>query len=150
MNDQSGYRVTATWKSERHGVVSAEGILPAIRFSSPPEFKGESVVWTPEHLLVAAVASCYLVTFHAIAELSKMEFLGLTLSAEGKLGKPEGKLCFTEIVLKPTLTIIQNEDRERANRLLEKAEQECLNKRSLKCPVVMEPLVQNAEEIMAR
>ena len=93
---------------------------------------------------------CYLATFHAIAQLSKMEFLGLTLSAEGKLGKPEGKLCFTEIVLKPTLTIVQNQDREGANRLLEKAEQEWVITRSLKCPVVLEPLVQNAEEIMAR
>lgn len=150
MNDQSGYRVTATWKSEREGVVSAEGILPTIPFCSPTEFKGEICSWTPEHFLVAAVASCYLVTFHAIAELSKMEFLGLTLFVEGKLGKPEGKLRFTEIVLRPTLTIIQNQDRERANRLLENAEQECLIIRSLKCPVVMEPLVQNAEEIMAR
>jgi organic hydroperoxide reductase OsmC/OhrA len=79
-----------------------------------------------------------------------MEFLGLTLFAEGKLGKPEGKLRFTEIVLKPTLTMAQNQDRERANQLLEKAEQECLITRSLKCPVVVEPLVQHSEEIMAR
>ena len=76
--------------------------------------------------------------------------LGADVDCRGETGKPDGKLRFTEIVLKPTLTIIQNEDRERANRLLEKAEQECLIKRSLKCPVVMEPLVQNAEEIMAR
>jgi hypothetical protein len=57
-----------------------------------------------------------------MAELSKMEFLGLELSAERKLRKSEGKLRFTEIVLRPVLTINRNEDRERASRLLENAE----------------------------
>jgi hypothetical protein len=43
-----------------------------------------------------------------LADLSKIEFLGLELVVEGRLGKPEGKLRFTEILLKPTLTIAQN------------------------------------------
>ena len=150
MSEQNGYCVTAAWESGRRGVVSAEGIDPSIRFSSPPEFKGEAGFWTPEHFLVAAVATCYVVTFYAIADLSKMEFLGLQLAAEGKLGKPDGKLRFTEIVLRPILAILRHEDRERASRLLEKAEQGCLIARSLACPVVMEPLVRHAEEIMAR
>ena len=150
MSEQNGYCVTAAWESGRRGVVSAEGIDPSIRFSSPPEFKGEAGFWTPEHFLVAAVATCYVVTFYAIADLSKMEFLGLQLAAEGKLGKPDGKLRFTEIILRPTLTIIRPEDRERASRLLEKAEQGCLIARSLACPVVMEPLIRHADEIMTR
>jgi peroxiredoxin-like protein len=150
MNEQAGYGVTAEWESGRKGVLSAEGISPTIRFSSPPEFKGEAGFWTPEHFLVAAVATCYVVTFYAIAEISKMEFLSLELSVEGKLGKPEGKLRFTEIVMRPALTILRNEDRERANRLLEKAEHGCPIARSLACPVTMEPLVKQADEILAR
>src|SRR6516165_6810371 len=108
------YRVTATWESGRRGRVAAEEIAPAIQFSTPPEFNGDPGYWTPEHFLVAAVASCYVATFYALAQLSKLEFLGLELLVEGSLGKPEGKLRFTEVVLKPTLNIAKTGDRELA------------------------------------
>jgi len=149
MENQLTCRVTANWETGRIGAVAAEGIEPRIRFSSPPEFKGEPGVWTPEHFLVAAVASCFVVTFYALAELSKMEFGKLRLSVEGKLGKLEGRLQFTEIVLQPTLTIFQSQDRDRAYGLLERTERGCLIARTLACPVLMEPLVRTPEEILA-
>lgn len=149
MSLENGYAVSATWEIGRRGVLTSEGIEPAIRFSSPPEFKGDAGVWTPEHLLVASVATCYVATFSAIAEMSKMAFLGLQLSVVGKLGKPEGKLRFTEIVLKPTLTLAAREDHERAVRLLEKAEMNCLIARSLACPVTMEYTIREADAVMA-
>jgi len=150
MDNAYAYRVTATWEGGRRGKVSAEGITPPVQFSTPPEFKGDPGYWTPEHLLVAAVASCYVATFYALAEMAKLEFLGLELSVEGTLGKPEGKLRFTEIVLKPTLNIAQHRDSELANRLLAKADQGCLIARSLVCPVHLESLVRPAEEVLAR
>ena len=143
------YRVTATWKGGRRGKALAEEIAPAIEFSSPPDFNGDPGYWTPEHLLVAAVASCFVATFYSLAQLSKLEFLGLELFVEGSLGKPEGKLRFTEIVLKPTLKIAQHRDRELANRVLAKAHQGCLIARSLICPVHLEPLVRPAEEVLS-
>ena len=150
MNAQYEYRVTATWEGGRKGLLSAESIEPSIQFSSPPEFKGERGFWTPEHFLMAAVASCYVVTFYAMADMSKMEFLSLQLSVDGKLGEPDGRLRFTEIVLKPTLTLVHDEDHDRANRLLDKAEQGCLIARSLACPVLIEALVRRAHEVLAR
>ena len=60
------YRVEAIGARGRNGVVHAEGILPAISFSPPPEFQGEVGRWTPEHFLVAAVASCFISTFEGI------------------------------------------------------------------------------------
>lgn len=143
------YRVTATWEGGRRGKVSAEGIDSAIQFSTPPEFKGDSGYWTPEHFLMAAVASCYVATFYAFAEMVKLDFLGLELSVEGALGKPEGKLRFTKIVLKPTLNIARHRDSELANRLLARADQGCLISRSLACPVQLEPSVRPAEEVLA-
>jgi organic hydroperoxide reductase OsmC/OhrA len=131
-------------------IVSAKEIHPPIHFSAPPEFKGENGFWTPEHFLLAAVASCFIVTFYAIATASKMEFVSLHLCVEGKLGKPEGKPRFTEIVLRPTLMIVYDNELERATRTLEKAEEGCLIARSLACPVHMEPLVRPAEELLAR
>lgn len=144
METQPTYRVAATWTKGRKGVAQAPGIEPSIHFASPPEFQGEPGFWTPEHFLVAAVASCFVVTFAALAARAKLD-----LSAEGKLGKIEGRLRFTEVVLRPTLTVFQNQDRESAYGLLERAERGCLIARSLSCPVLMEALVQAADEVMA-
>ncbi|MBS1841548.1 MAG: OsmC family protein [Acidobacteria bacterium] len=149
MENQLACRVTAAWESGRKGTVAAPGIEPKIRFSSPPEFKGDPGFWTPEHFLLAAVASCFVVTFYALADRSRMEFGKLDLSVEGRLGMFEGRLSFREIILQPTLTILQAQDRDRAYALLERTEHGCLIARSLACPVMMEPLVKSPEEILA-
>jgi len=149
MLNPHAYRVTATWESGRKGTVAAPGVEPNIRFSAPPEFKGDQGFWTPEHFLLAAVASCYVVTFYALADRSKMEFEKLDLTVEGKLIMFEGKLCFREIVLRPMLTILYSQDNDRAYGLLERTEHSCLIARTLACPVLMEPFVQIAEEILS-
>jgi len=143
------FSVAATWEGGRRGEVAAEDIRPPIRFSTPPEFKGDPGYWTPEHLLLAAVASCYVATFYALAE-SKLGFIGLEILVEGTLGKREGKMKFTSIVLKPTVRIARHEDGELANRLAAKAEEGCLIARSLACPVHLETSVRPAEEVLAR
>jgi peroxiredoxin-like protein len=149
MENELACRVNAIWESGRKGSVEAPGIESKIRFSAPPEFKGEPGFWTPEHFLLAAVASCFVVTFYALADRSKIEFGKLYLSVEGKLSMFEGRLCFREIVLQPTVTILQNQERDRVYGLLERTEKGCLIARTLACPVVMEPLVQIAEEVVA-
>jgi len=79
-----------------------------------------------------------------------LEFVSLHLCVEGRLGKPEGKLRFMEIVLQPSLMIVYNNELERAKGILERADEDCLIARSLACPVRMEPLLRPAEELLAR
>jgi peroxiredoxin-like protein len=148
METDYSYRVNGSWSVRRKGIVSAEGVKePNIPFSSPVEFKGESGHWTPEHFLVAAVVSCFVVTFSAMAEMSKLRFLSLEVPAVGKLGNINGKLAFSEIAMTPTLTVAENEDHDLGNRLLKKAEQGCLIARSLACTVSMGGVVHTAEKI---
>ena len=150
MNETHTYHVTAKWEAGRNGILSAKEIHPPIHFSAPPEFKGEAGFWTPEHFLLAAVASCFVATFYAIATASKLEFVSLQLCVEGRLGKSEGKLQFTEIVLQPSLMIAYNNELERAKRILEKVNDGCLIARTLACPVHMDSLVRPAAELLAR
>jgi peroxiredoxin-like protein len=140
------YRVEAMGAGGRNGVVHAERILPAISFSPPPEFQGEVGRWTPEHFLVAAVASCFISTFEGMAQTSRLEFDSLRLAAEGVLTKQDSGWRFTEIRLRSTVTLRKEEDRERAVRLLEKAEKSCLIARSLQFKVVLFPAVKIKEE----
>jgi len=146
MESHHEYRIKAFGAGGRNGVVQAEGILSSISFSAPPEFLGEPGRWTPEHFLVAAVASCFVSTFSGIAEKSRFEFVSFRLEAEGMLGNEEGVWRFTEIRLRPVVAVLKEEDRDRAIRLLEKSEKSCLIARSLQCKVVLFPAVKIEEE----
>jgi peroxiredoxin-like protein len=141
------YRIKAFGAGGRNGVVHAEGVLSCISFSAPPEFLGEPGRWTPEHFLVAAVASCFVSTFSGIAEKSRLEFASFNLDAEGLLGSADGIWRFTEIKLRPVVTVLKEEDRDRAIRLLEKAEKSCLIARSLQFKVTLVPAVKVEVEL---
>jgi organic hydroperoxide reductase OsmC/OhrA len=142
------YRVKAVSTIVRSGVVLADGIQPVISFSAPAEFHGQAGHWTPEHFFVSAVACCYLSTFSGAADVSGLQVVSFDLEAEGILGKDEGGWRFTEVFLRPHLKIAREEDRERADRLLQKAGRSCLVARSLSCRVTLEPEVKVEEELL--
>jgi peroxiredoxin-like protein len=132
------YHTTAHWTEHKRGIVEAEGIPRTINFSAPPEFGGEPGLWTPEHLLLASVSTCYVATLRAVAEASKLQFHALELTVEGTIEKQEGGFRFTRVLLRPVVTIAREEERERMGRMLEKAERACLVTRSLACTTLLE------------
>jgi len=143
MDRQYNYHASAHWALHEHGIVRASEEIPhTFTFSSPPEFGGEAGVWTPEHLLLAAVATCFVATFRGVARASKLEFQSIDVIVEGVVGRQEGFLRFTKVMVRPDLTILQDADRERALRLLEKAEHVCLIARSLSGVVELLPRVE--------
>ncbi len=146
MENQYFYTTEVEWTGERHGDLRAP-VLPNVQVDAPPEFKGHEGVWTPEHLFVAAVNSCFMTTFLAIAENSKLEFLSFSADAKGKLEKLDGRgFIMTEIVLRPKLLISHARDAERAGRILEKAEKNCLISNSIKTEMKLESEVSFAGE----
>jgi len=136
------YEVNVNWEEGRKGLMSSPVLDDNIEVVTPPEFtKGIAGKWSPEHLLVAAVNSCLMTTFLAIAENSKLSFKEFTCNANGKLEKLEDKYMITEIMLYPSLTITDERDREKAERVLHKSEAACLITNSVKSKVVMEPKI---------
>jgi peroxiredoxin-like protein len=119
--------------------------MPILEVSPPPEFHGQQHTWTPEHLLVASVDACYMATFTAIAEASKLDVISFTSNAIGKLEKVERGYEITEIILKPRLVIKYEYDTERAERILEKAKRNCFISNSLKASVKLEPTIEFEE-----
>jgi peroxiredoxin-like protein len=138
------YKAAAHWTNHKRGIVEGETIPRTINFAAPPEFGGEPGLWTPEHLLLAAVSTCYVSTLRAVADASKFEFDGVEVPIEGKIEKLEGGFKFTRITLRPVVTIHDEKDRERIGRVLEKAEQVCLVSRSLECAIALEPTIRVA------
>ncbi len=136
------YHVDLNWESQRKGEISSPELDQKIEVATPPEFpKGMAGIWSPEHLFTAAVSSCFMTTFLAIAENSKLEFTNLTCPAEGILDKKEGKFAITEIVLKPVLSIPNEADREKAEKIMIKAEKACLISNSITSEVHLETKV---------
>ena len=136
------YTANAHWTGARTGSVTPEEMKLPVFFNAPPEFGGEAGHWTPEHMLMAAVASCYVATFSAVAQNSKFEFFDLEVAVDGILKKEDAGWRFTEVIIRPTLTIGNAAHEERGNRLLQKAERGCLIARSLSAKVSLEPCVQ--------
>src|SRR5215831_732919 len=139
MDDKLFYSTDVEWTGARQGNLGGPS-LPTLPVDAPPEFKGHEGTWTPEHLFVGAVNSCFMTTFIAIAEKSHLDFTSFKTSAKGTLEKTEGRgLMITEIVLHPVLTIRNGDDFARANRILQKAEQHCLIANSAKTHIRMQP-----------
>ncbi len=133
------YTVDLSWYSDRQGELSSPELQTKIAVATPPQFpKGMEGIWSPEHLLTAAVNSCYMTTFLAIAENSRLEFENFSCTAKGKLEQVEGKFLMTEVLLSPILKIKNEADREKADRILMKSEAACLISNSIKSKVSLQ------------
>ncbi len=134
--DKHSYNVSLKWEEGRKGVMNSPELPTKIEVATPPEFdKGIPGIWSPEHLFTASVLSCFMTTFLAISEFSKLEFKSFDCDAEGVLDKVDGKFLMTEINLKVLLVIDDESKKERAIRILEKSEAACLISNSIKTKV---------------
>lgn len=135
------YETEVEWKSERQGNLRGSH-LPAIEVDAPAEFKGHEGNWTPEHLFVASVNTCLMMTFLAIADYSKLPIVSFRSTATAKLEKVQGAgYQFVEVVIKPSLVIASAQDLARTPRILEKAKENCFVTNALKIAVKLEPQI---------
>lgn len=135
------YETEIEWQGEKDLRV-ASGKLPAIAAGAPPEFKGREGLWAPEHLFIASLNSCYMLTLLAIAEFSKIAIVSFSSSAKGKLEKVAGSSYqVTEIVVKPRVVTASVTDLARMPRIFEKAKENCFVSNSIKSTIKIEPEV---------
>jgi organic hydroperoxide reductase OsmC/OhrA len=110
--------------------LASEG-MRVIESAPPKEFDGPGNQWSPEGLLTAAVADCFVLGFRAIAAASKFAWTNLDARTQGTLDRVDCKMRFTRFDTHAKLLIPAGADAERAKRLLEKAEATCLVANSL-------------------
>jgi organic hydroperoxide reductase OsmC/OhrA len=124
------YSVQASASSTGDVAVTSFG-LPAIATAPPAEFDGPGDRWSPETLLCAAVADCFVLSFRAVARATKIEWHSLECEVKGTLDRVEGKPRFTRIDVLARLRAPLDTDRDKAEKALERAEQVCLISNSL-------------------
>ncbi len=133
------YEVDVKWKEGRIGELSSPVLETTIECATPPEFtNGVAGIWSPEHLYAAAINSCYMATFLAIAENFKLDFTHFECKTICKLEIVEGKFQITEAVIKPTVQLEDNKLSDKTVRVLEKAKSACLVTNSIKTDIVLE------------
>ena len=145
---EHSYRVAAWWTSGRTGLAKSDSAPNAIHFTAPKEFDGLEGRWTPEELLLAAIAGCFTTTLRSIAG-NQFDFKDLQVEASGTIRKAQSGYGFSEIVIHPTLKIACSEDRERALDLLKKAERLCLVSRAIATTLRFEPKIEVAEPALS-
>jgi organic hydroperoxide reductase OsmC/OhrA len=135
-----------------HYLVSAEGGpdgpvqvagagLPSMATAAPADFGGPGDQWSPETLITAAVADCFILTFRAIARASALAWISLRCEVEGLLERIDGAIRFTGFTIRVRLVIAAIGEQAKAERLLDKAEQSCLITNSLRATTRLESSV---------
>ena len=144
MNDSSKhiYEVNLQWNAERKGTLSSPVLPIQIEVATPPDFpKGMKDIWTPEHLFIASVNSCYMATFLVVAENSKFEFISFDCNSVGIVETINETLAVTQITLKPKVVIKSAEHEEQLMKILEKSNKECLISNSVTTKISLEPII---------
>ncbi|HYM77382.1 MAG TPA: OsmC family protein [Candidatus Dormibacteraeota bacterium] len=140
------YRVSAWWTSGRTGLAKCESSPNTIHFSEAAELGGLQGRWTPEQLLLCSLAGCFTTTFHDVARAAKFEFTDLEVEIEGCVRRNRTAGCgFTEILVRPRLTVHSEELREAGLALLRRAKSICMISRAITVPQTMEPTVETVK-----
>lgn len=124
------YNVSARSGVSDSVTLSADG-LPDLATMPPPEFGGPEGHWSPETLLAASVADCFILTFRAISRASKLDWTAIECDVEGTLDRVDGVTRFTRFDLRARLQVPEGTDHERAEKILHKSESACLITASL-------------------
>ena len=126
------YRVKSEGESESNLTARAEK-LPDIIVAPPIQFGGPGDQWSPEALFMASIANCLVLSFRAIARASRFEWHSIECESEGELDRVERRVQFTKVLSKVRLSIPATENKEKAEKLLNKAEETCLISNSISC-----------------
>ncbi len=113
---------------------------PDILGSADPAFFGDADRWNPEELLVAALSECHLLSYLHAAARAGIVVVGYADEASGMMRQEGDGGRFTEVVLRPRVTISSG-DPDAAQRLHAEAAAMCFIAASVNFPVRHEPTV---------
>jgi organic hydroperoxide reductase OsmC/OhrA len=135
------YKNELVWKSARRGGLSING-KPELEVGSPPEFKGEPGIWSPEELLVGALNACMMLTFLTLSQSKGVQLVGYESAAEGLLENVDGKYQITQVVVQPSVVLRTQADLEAARTIMGEVERNCFISNSIKAEVKLAPQLQ--------
>lgn len=132
---------TSTLKSYERDLTMAVSGKPEIPGTSEVSIEGNKVRYNPEELLQCAISSCHMLSFLYLCAKSGVVVTAYTDNATGTMkDTPDGGGHFTEITLKPEITIVGEIDSEKLARLHHEANKICYIAKSCNFPVYHQPV----------
>lgn len=146
MQKEHHYRATTTWaghdpkmpftyKSYKRAHTFEVDGKKVISLSADPDFLGDPTVLNPEDCLIAALSSCHMLSYLALAAMQKVTVVSYIDSASGTMLQEGNGGRFTQVTLAPTVTILREADREKALALHHDASECCFIASSVNFPV---------------
>lgn len=137
------YQTRLSRVATRACMLTSEG-KQEFRVASPPEFKGEEGVWSPEDLLVASVNVCVFTTFAAFAERKQLPLVSYDSEAEGLLEFTDGGYQFTKVMVRPEIVVESSDYIGEAKEIIGEAHKKCLISNSIKGKTIVEPVIKSS------
>ena len=150
MNRPHRYRVDVVWTGNRgtgtdgyrnysrNHSIRVPG-KPELAGSADPTFRGDATKYNPEDMLVAALSTCHMLSYLHMATVAGVVVTDYRDSAEGTMVTEGDGGHFTEVVLRPVVTITAASDPARAEAAHEAAHHACFIANSVNFPVRCEP-----------
>lgn len=114
---------------------------PVIAGSADPAYRGDAGRHNPEDLLVGALSACHMLWYLHLAADAGVVVTAYVDAAEGTLAADASGGQFSEVVLRPQVTVSAASDTARAAALHEDAHRACYIARSMNFPVRCEPRI---------
>ncbi|MBS1600883.1 MAG: OsmC family protein [Bacteroidetes bacterium] len=140
MNEQKSKRITfdisLNWLTDNRGILTSNDVKDTIRVALPPAFGGEPEQWSPEHLFLGSISSCFMTTYLVFAKKFGFEISHLECQTVGNLEMVDGKYVFSSVHLYPKIYIADKSFREKAIKTMEKTEKYCIISNSVKADII--------------
>ena len=123
--------------SRNHQITFKDGV--AKTFSAASVYRGDPSKGDPEDMFVAALSSCHMLSFLAIAARKRITVLSYDDDASGWLENAGGKLWMTRVVLRPRIAFEAAPDAATVDQMHHMAHEQCFIANSVKTDVKVEP-----------
>ncbi len=146
------YRATTTWVGNkgtgtseykaysRNHDITFDG-KETIHCSSDANFRGDASRQNPEDLLVASISGCHMLWYLHMCAVNGVVVTSYVDDAIGRMAEnSDGSGQFTEVILRPRVTVSHASMIDRANKLHHDAHKMCFIARSVNFPVTHEPV----------
>ena len=125
------FQLQLNWLEKTRGILTSNEVGDTIRVALPASFGGTGNEWSPEHLFLASISSCFMTTFLVLADKKRLPILNFECHAEGQVQFLNGRFQFTDILVYPKIIIQDALLIEKAHDLMKKTEKYCLISNSI-------------------
>jgi organic hydroperoxide reductase OsmC/OhrA len=130
-SDPIFFEVELNWLSQTKGILTANDTCGPIYVDTPLRFGGVEKDWTPEHLFLSSLSSCYMSTLFSFMKKMDLAAVHFECKVIGEIEPVEGKYKFTTINLFPKLCVADEAAKTKALAAIEKTNTYCIISNSI-------------------